>query len=198
MLRMAPLISFIVLLMLSSVALATSSERLYYASKGGYFQAAKNLVEVGRASTAYKNPNGETALFAAAQTGRYNIAEYLLEPDALRQLNEQHLYIMHQVNKDMYVLSKNKARKYSLMVSPTKGGKNLKTDFDFKNQRRMIIGIETKFQQLTTQLALLELSKKNFPNKLEQNNPEIPPETIETISRTLKKNRLKSMIRCCF
>lgn len=40
MLRMAPLISFIVLLMLSSVAHATRSERLYYASKGGYLQAA--------------------------------------------------------------------------------------------------------------------------------------------------------------
>ena len=67
MLRMAPLISFIVLLTISAVAHATSSERLYYASKGGYFQAAKNLIEANQASTAYKNPNGETALFAAAQ-----------------------------------------------------------------------------------------------------------------------------------
>ena len=77
------LFSLIVFLSFSSSAYANNNERLYYASKGGYLQAAKDLIEKKRVSVHYANPHtGETALHAASNVGNLAMIKYLIEKGA--------------------------------------------------------------------------------------------------------------------
>lgn len=92
------IIALTLLLSLSfiSTAHATSSERLYYAAKGGYLQAAKDLIETKSASTSFANINGETALYAAVETGNLEMAEYLLDNHAnINQANTERVTPLH-------------------------------------------------------------------------------------------------------
>ncbi|PWQ97104.1 hypothetical protein DKW60_11130 [Leucothrix pacifica] len=93
-------LTFVITLLLSltffSTAHASSSERLYYAAKGGYLQAAKELIETKNASTAYANINGETAFFAAVESGNLEMAEYLLDNRAnINQPNSNRTTPLH-------------------------------------------------------------------------------------------------------
>jgi len=76
-----PIFAFTLLLSLSfaSSAYASSSERLYYAAKGGYLQAAKDLIEKNGASTNFSNLHGETALYAAVESNNLPMVTFLLE-----------------------------------------------------------------------------------------------------------------------
>jgi len=68
------------MLFFSSLAQANeNSKRLYYAAKGGYLQAAKELVEKKGASVHYVDINGETALLAACKSGNYPMVQFLIE-----------------------------------------------------------------------------------------------------------------------
>ena len=73
-----PIITFT--LFFSSLAHANeNSKRLYYAAKGGYLQASKDLIEKKGASVHYVEINGETALLAACKKGNYPMTQFLIE-----------------------------------------------------------------------------------------------------------------------
>lgn len=94
--RMAIIFGLLFSLFFFSTAHANSSERLYYASKGGYLQAAKDLIETKGASTAYANINGETALFAAVERNNIPMATYLLANRAnVNQANHNRTTPLH-------------------------------------------------------------------------------------------------------
>lgn len=77
------LLSLLIVTSFSSPAFANNGERLYYASKGGYLHAVKDLIEKKRTSVHYANPQtGETALHAASRVGNLAMMKYLLEKGA--------------------------------------------------------------------------------------------------------------------
>ena len=81
--RMTLIFSVIFSFCCLSNAHASSSEGLYYASKGGYIAAAKNLIEKNGAGTNFVHSiNGETALFAAVERNNMELVEYLIKNNA--------------------------------------------------------------------------------------------------------------------
>jgi hypothetical protein len=63
---------------------ADLSRSLFYAARGGYIDAARNLVEQG-ANVNYTNASNETPMHAAAATGKLGMIQFLMSKNAKLQ-----------------------------------------------------------------------------------------------------------------